>query len=535
MGGMWGPSLLHDAREKEAKYLAYAEKTDTLGKRIGLKIRDNIVTIIVVLFIVVGLYASEGLSVSFFVNELLSRIFRNGFLVLALIIPVIAGLGLNFGIVAGALAGMLATLFIRYHAGVECAACIEIMSASFEGGTCAAWPGCAPWAGLGGLSGLMLCFILSAPIAMLIGYLTGKLYNKTRGQEMIASLIVGFFANGVYWVIALILVGTLIPVDPNHVMIIPGGIGIVSTIDMGWHPMQRLFDPEWDRVGLSYAMDWIWRVPFGPALTALGVGLLAYILIKNERAKRNPAIARTKRWVLVAFCVICAVVILLGLQTWLVPAGGIIILFPVFLQGVVRGIMIPGSFLSGVREIPAVTGFVIIAVGLFIHYFLKTKLGQDCRSVGQSQHIANVSGINVDRTRLIATMISTVLAAWGMIIWMQNIGTINTYGAHMNIGLFAVATILVGGATSSKANVKNAMIGVVLFNAMFIVSPEMGRLIAPNNANVGEYTRSFMVYGIIGLSLGLHVWKANKIAKEQNRLEDVVPTRVGSGERKEES
>jgi len=494
-------------------------KTESLGKKIGVKARDSSVTIIVVLFIALGLYASEGLSVSFFVNELLSRIFRNGFLVLALIIPVVAGLGLNFGIVAGALAGMLATIFIRYHAGVDCIECLELM---IETGTLASAATCeiVPWTGLGGMSGLMLCFLISLPIALLIGFLTGKLYNKTRGQEMIASLIVGFFANGVYWVIALILVGTLIPVQPNHVMIIPGGIGIVSTIDMGWHPAQRLFDPEFNQVGLSYALDWIWRVSFGPALTVLGLGILAYVLTKNYRAKRNPAIAVTKRWVQITYAVICAVVILIGLQTWIIPAGGIVILLPGFLHWIARGIFIPGSFLSGVREIPAVTGFVIIAVGLFTHYFLKTKLGQDCRSVGQSQHIANVSGINVDRTRIIATMISTVLAAWGMIIWMQNIGTINTYGAHMNIGLFAVASILVGGATSTRANVKNAMIGVVLFNAMFIVSPEIGRLIAPNNANVGEYTRSFMVYGIIGLSLGLHVWKANKIAKEQNKLEE---------------
>jgi len=458
-----------------------------VGKRIGTSFRDNIVTIIVVLFIAVGLYASEGLSVSFFVNELLSRIFRNGFLVLALIIPVVAGLGLNFGIVAGALAGMLATIFIRYYEG-------------------------------GGLGGLMLCFLLSLPIALLIGFLTGKLYNKTRGQEMIASLIVGFFANGIYWVIALILVGTLIPVDPLHVMIIPGGVGIVSTIDMGWHPMQRLFDPEWDKVGLSYALDWIWRVSFGPSLVALGTGILAFVLIKNVRAKKNPTIVKSKQWVFVLNCVICAAVILLGLHTWIIPAGGVVLRMSGGL-----GIFIPGSFLSGVREIPAVTGFVIIALGLFTQYFSKTKLGQDCRSVGQSQHIANVSGINVDRTRIIATMISTVLAAWGMIIWMQNIGTINTYGAHMNIGLFAVASILVGGATTSRASVKNALIGVVLFNAMFIVSPEMGRLIAPQNANVGEYTRSFMVYGIIGVSLGLHVWKVNKAAREQNKLKDETP------------
>ena len=471
------------------------------GKHIITSLRDHSVTIIVVLFIVTGIYAAEGLSISFFVNELLARFFRNGFLVLALIIPVVAGLGLNFGIVAGALTGMLATMFIRYRGAMECLDCM-----SYEA-VCAIGD-CAPWTGWGGLSGLMLCFLLALPLAMLIGYLTGRLYNKTRGQEMIASLIVGFFANAVYQLIALILVGTLIPVDPNHVMIIPGGVGIVTTFDMGWHPMQRLFDPEWNTVGLSYALDWLWRVPFGPALAAVAAGILGYIITKSIRAKKNPAIERIKAWKLILYSVICAAFILLGLYTWLFPEGLSL-----------GGLAIPRSFLRGVREIPAITGFVIITIGLFTIYFQRTKLGQDCRSVGQSQHIANVSGINVERTRIIATMISTVLAAWGMIIWLQNIGTANTYGAHTNIGFFAVASLLVGGGSMSKANVKHALIGTILFQAMFIVSPHIGTLIAPGNANVGEYTRSFMVYGIIAVSLGLHIWKGLKAAKEKGSLE----------------
>ena len=455
-------------------------KVSISGRRVGEFFRDNIVTLIVILFIAVGLLASEGLSFGFFINELLARFFRNGFLVLALIIPVIAGLGLNFGIVAGALTGMLATLFVRYHEG-------------------------------GGLGGLLMCFLLAMPLAILVGFLTGRLYNKTRGQEMIASLIVGFFANGIYWLIALVAVGTLIPVSENHVMIIPGGVGIVSTFDMGWHPLERVFDPEFHTVGLKYALDWIWRVPFAWALIVLGGGYLAVQILRRNR---------DKHWMFIVKCVISSIIILIGLQTLLIPSAGIIVLLPQFIQNLgIRGILIPGSIFSDVRSIPAVTGFVIIALCLFTQYFTKTKIGQDCRSVGQSQNIANVSGINVDRTRVIATIISTVLAAWGMIISMQNIGTVNTYGAHMNIGFFSVASLLVGGASTSKANVKNALIGLILFHAMFIVSPAIGRLIAPGNENVGEYTRSSMVYGIIAISLGLHVWKTHQIAKSKTKLE----------------
>jgi len=31
--------------------------------------------------------------------------------------------------------------------------------------------------------------------------------------------------------------------------------------------------------------------------------------------------------------------------------------------------------------------------------------------------------------------------------------------------------------------------------------------------------RTFMVYGVIGASLGLYVWKANKAKKDKERLE----------------
>jgi len=148
---------------------------------------------------------------------------------------------------------------------------------------------------------------------------------------------------------------------------------------------------------------------------------------------------------------------------------------------------------------------------------MKTKLGQDFRSVGHNQHIAEVSGINVDRTRIIATIFSTVLAAWGMIIFMQNFGTLATYDTHRNIGIFSVAAILVGGASTSKVSLKNVIVGVLLFNSMTIISPEVG-LALFKDAGAGEYFRSFLVYGCIGLALGIYVWKQHKAAKEQNAL-----------------
>src|SRR5215469_11299734 len=162
-------------------------------KKSYLKIRsfiiDNLVVILFVAFTAAGFILASGkISMIYFLNELIDRVFRNFFLVLSLIIPVVAGLGLNFGIVVGAMAGQMAIIFCRYH-------------------------------GMGGLGGLLLCFLLAFPLALLFGWLTGKLYNRTRGQEMIASLIVGYFANGIYYFIFLFAVGIIIPITPGNPLI----------------------------------------------------------------------------------------------------------------------------------------------------------------------------------------------------------------------------------------------------------------------------------------------------------------------------
>ena len=155
------------------------------SKSPGAWILENIVTLIVIAFTLFGFMVSSGVSVGFFFSELSSRFFRNAFLVLSLIIPVLAGLGLNFGIVIGAMSGQVAITIARY----------------FE---------------MGGISGLLFCFVVAFFAAALCGYFTGKLYNKTRGQEMIASLIVGYFANGIYQFLFLFVVGVVIAVHATQ-------------------------------------------------------------------------------------------------------------------------------------------------------------------------------------------------------------------------------------------------------------------------------------------------------------------------------
>lgn len=354
-------------------------------------LQKNIVPIVFIILCTIG-FQYSGLSWIFFANDLMSRLARNSFLVISLIIPVLAGMGLNFGIVLGAMAGQFAAFITVVH-------------------------------NLTGIGGFFAACAMAIPFAILFGWLTGILFNKAKGKEMITGLILGFFANGIYQLICLIFIGWLIPIS-NKALLLPSGVGFVNTLDLK-----------------------IWQ----------------YAIDK----------------------------------------------FYVFRA---RGIDIPVlKYLNNIN-IPVLTLTIVVLLCIAVVLLFRTKLGQDFRAVGQNRHIAEIAGIKVDRVRIIAVIFSTVLAAWGQLIFLQNIGNVQVYGSHVQVGTFAVAALLIGGATVSKATIGQALLGTVLFHALFIVSPLAGKNLM-GSAQVGEYFRVFIAYGVIGIALALHAWQ--RLVKKQ--------------------
>jgi len=430
----------------------------SLFPKVASFLANNIVTVIFVFFVLLGFMVTKEITLKNYIEQLFESVFRNSFLLLSLIIPVIAGLGMNFGIVIGAISAQLALILVR-------------------------------WFDIPSTLGFVACMAASMPLAMLFGWLTGKLYNSTRGQEMIAGLIVSFFASGIYLFILLFAVGGIIPVVAKGAIIKevltvtqrnllnPLGVGIRVSVDLG---------------SLKYSLDGIWRLPFVSFTIIAATCFLAWLVFQYLRKKKNPALGKANIMLTVAGSIACLFFIIFS--AWVLATKN-----PTYMA---------------LREAPMATIIVIMLLALATNFLLKTKLGQDFRSVGHSQQIARVSGINVDRTRILATVISTVLAAWGMLIFLQNIGTLGTYTQHAQIGMFSVASMLVGGATTSRAAVKNAFIGVLLFQSMFILSPAMGKALF-GNPLYGENFRTFMVYGVIAIALGLHIWRGLKSAQHK--------------------
>jgi simple sugar transport system permease protein len=166
--------------------------------------------------------------------------------------------------------------------------------------------------------------------------------------------------------------------------------------------------------------------------------------------------------------------------------------------------------LGGVALRVPVASYVVVAFFCWLTlFFFRTRLGQQLRAMGQDPHVAAIAGIPVERNRLIATILSTLLAAWGQLFFLQNIGTLNTYNSHEQVGMFAIAALLVSGATVSKATVGQALLGTLLFHTLFVVSPLAGKALA-GDAQIGEYFRAFVAYAVITVALVLHAWQAGR-------------------------
>jgi len=452
----------------EANSVKYKLKTSLIQwcKRFFL---DNIVMLIFLGICVAGIIIANQ-SAYFFISQLLERVSRNTFLVLALIIPVVAGMGLNFSIIIGAMAGQIAI----------------IIASNFQ---------------LGGITGMIFVMAIAVPISIGLGILIGKLLNKTRGQEMIASMIVGFFANGLYQFLFLFLAGTLIPIV-NSSILLQSGVGLRNTIDLAGKLAAGSNGIAPD--GLKYALDNIWKMRIFNILfifsmfAAMYYGIMwqAKVICKKFRVNESSGLYLFLNPVLTKGPVY-------NRNHFIVFSITAIASFSIHYLGVGDAKLQMVSTL----QFPMITALLLVGLAMFNVIIQRTKLGQDFRTVGQDQHVAKVSGINVNRIRVIAITLSTVFAAWGQIILLQNVGVLNTFGSHMQVGLFSVAALLVGGASVTKATNQQAIIGVLLFHTLFIVSPTAGQNLF-GDPQIGEFFRAFVAYGVIGLSLGLYAWKA---------------------------
>ena len=155
---------------------------------------------------------------------------------------------------------------------------------------------------------------------------------------------------------------------------------------------------------------------------------------------------------------------------------------------------------------------VVFVACALMWIFFQTKTGIAISAVGRNPMFAKAAGINIDRSRIIANMMSTAIAAAGIVVYAQGFGFVQLYDFPMLLAFPAIAGILVGGATGQRANVTNVIVGTFLFQGLIALAlPVFTRVLADTDVGgVVNQIRMIIQNGIILYALALMARGARK-------------------------
>ena len=147
-------------------------------------------------------------------------------------------------------------------------------------------------------------------------------------------------------------------------------------------------------------------------------------------------------------------------------------------------------------NVPSGTIIFFLICCLLIWLFSRSKMGIRMSAVGSNPRFAEASGIDVDNMRTLGTILSTVLAAIGIVIYSQSFGYAQLYNAPRQLGFIAASAILIGGATTKKASVGHVIIGVILFEGVLCMGQQVANA-AVAGGGLSEVMRIMISNGII--------------------------------------
>jgi simple sugar transport system permease protein len=144
------------------------------------------------------------------------------------------------------------------------------------------------------------------------------------------------------------------------------------------------------------------------------------------------------------------------------------------------------------------TGLILfMALCCFLVFlFMRSKTGIAMQAGGNNPRFAEASGINVDRTRVIGTILSTVLGAVGILVYSQSFGFMQLYNAPRQMGFVAASAILIGGASTTRARISHVLIGTFLFQGVLTLGMPVANALVPQST-ISETMRILISNGII--------------------------------------
>jgi len=154
------------------------------------------------------------------------------------------------------------------------------------------------------------------------------------------------------------------------------------------------------------------------------------------------------------------------------------------------------SFSIGGVFIPTGLLLVFFAGCFLVWLFMRSKTGIAITAGGSNPVFANAAGLNVDRGRVLANIVSTVLGALGILIYAQSFGYAQLYTDPLMMAFPAVAGILIGGASVRKSGIAHVLLGTLIFQGLMATSlPVANELVA--GTDLSETLRMVVQNGVI--------------------------------------
>jgi simple sugar transport system permease protein len=173
-----------------------------------------------------------------------------------------------------------------------------------------------------------------------------------------------------------------------------------------------------------------------------------------------------------------------GLRTTLSLSDSFAKVLDRWLQFTVLGVTIP-------------TGALLAFGGacLLVWWFFRTQMGITIAAARSNPRFARAAGISDERTRIQASILTTVLAALGIVIYSQSYGFVQLYTAPLLMAFPAIACILIGGASVTRATVAHVIIGTILFQSILTTAlPVTSQVI---EGDISETARLIIQNGMI--------------------------------------
>ena len=154
------------------------------------------------------------------------------------------------------------------------------------------------------------------------------------------------------------------------------------------------------------------------------------------------------------------------------------------------------SFKIGEFVVPTGLLLFMLLCCFVVWLFSRSKTGVAMQAVGNNPRFAEATGINVNKMRIIGTVLSTVLGAVGILVYSQSYGFMQLYTAPRQMGFIAASAILIGGASTSRCKISHVLIGTFLFQGVLTLGMPVANVLVPGST-ISETLRILISNGII--------------------------------------